>query len=240
MPNVTQEFSSNIVVDNVSYHVQTEDIAKTHKIITHIYMKGEIVFSQETSYSHLAKLKDFKAKRDALMESQHKTVMAVFIKEHEEKQKLKPEFFKEVRQLLKRGNGKSAMEVLEDALRKFPSDPFLLSYYGCLLAVVRNKPKEGVKICRDAIARLDSSMPFGSEFFHPAFYLNLGRAYLKDGNKKDAVGAFTAGLKSDPQNRDILWEMKKLGKRRKPAMPFLSRENPINKYIGLLFSKAPK
>ncbi len=235
--NIPPEFNSNIVIDNISYHVQTEDMAKLHKIVTHIFMNGEIVFSKESDYAHLVKMKDFDAKRQALMEGQHKTAIAVFTKEQAEKLKLKPEFFNEVKQLLKRGNGTSAMDVLESALARFPSDPFLLSYYGCLLAVVENKPKEGIKICRDAIRRLDSSMPFGSEFFHPAFYLNLGRAYLKDGNRKEAIAAFTAGLKTDPHNSDILWEMQKLGRRRRPAVPFLTRENPVNKYIGILFSK---
>jgi tetratricopeptide (TPR) repeat protein len=239
-PNIPLEFNSNIIIDNVSYHVQTENMAKLRKIITHIYMNGEIVFSKMSDYSHLAKLKNFESKRDALMESQHKTAIAVFIKEQAQKQKLKPEFFNEVRQLLKRGNGKSAMDILEKALAKFPSDPFLLSYYGCLVAVVENKPKEGIRICRDAIRRLDGSMPFGSEFFYPAFYLNLGRAYLKDGNRKEAISAFAEGLKTDPQNRDILWEMQKLGKRKRPAVPFLRRENPVNKYIGILLSKAQK
>jgi hypothetical protein len=33
-------------------------------------------------------------------------------------------------------------------------------------------------------------MQFGSEFFYPVFYLNLGKAYLKDDNKKEALKAF--------------------------------------------------
>ena len=80
-------------------------------------------------------------------------------------------------------------------------------------------------------------MPFGSEFFYPIFYLNLGRAYLKGNRKKDAVQAFQEGLKSDPGNRDLLWEIKKIGERRKPPLSFLSRSNPINKYIGMLLYK---
>jgi hypothetical protein len=80
----------------------------------------------------------------------------------------------------------------------------------------------------------------GSEFFYPVFYLNLGRAYLKDDKKNDAVRAFQEGLKNDPENRDILWEMQKLGTRKKLPLPFLSRSNPINVYLGKLFSKPSK
>jgi hypothetical protein len=31
--------------------------------------------------------------------------------------------------------------------------------------------------------------------------------------------------------------MKKLGARRRPLVPFLKRENPINKYVGLLLNR---
>jgi tetratricopeptide (TPR) repeat protein len=234
------EFSSNISVDNVSYHVQTEDLAKARKVVTRVYLKGEVVLSKDSGYAHIASLAGFEAKRNALMESQHKATIALFLKEQTEKQKLKPEFFRDVQQLLKRGKGKSAMEALRSALERFPSDPFLLSYYGCLLAVVEKRPTEGIKVCRDALARLENSMPFGIEFFYPVFYLNLGRACLKAGDKKEALEAFTEGLKADPENQDLIWEMKKLGSRKRPTVPFLNRSNPINKYIGLMLSKTLK
>ena len=142
--------------------------------------------------------------------------------------------------LLRRGNGASALNVLKIALDKYPDDPFLLSYYGCLMAIVENKAKEGVKICLTAIKQLDKSMPFGSEFFYPAFYLNLGRAHLKNNNRKEAVNALQTGLSIDSSNHDILWELKKMGERKKPVVPFLTRNNPINKYIGKLRSKVTK
>jgi tetratricopeptide (TPR) repeat protein len=234
------EFSSNISVDNVTYHVQTEDLAKALKVVTRVYLKGEVVFSKEAGYAHIANLASFEAKRDALMESQHKATVGLFLKEQTRKQKLKPEFFKEVQQLLKQGKGKSAMGALRNALERFPSDPFLLSYYGCLLAVVEKQPAEGIKVCKDAITMLENSMPFGIEFFYPVFYLNLGRAFLKAGDRKQAVEAFTEGLKADPENHDLIWEMKKLGSRKRPTVPFLKRTNPINKYIGLMLSKTSK
>ncbi len=235
-------FSSNVTVDDLTYHVQTEDSPNLHKAVTRVYLKGEVVFSREAGYAHIAKLAGFEAKRSDLMESQHKATIELYLKKRKDKQKrkLKPEFFQEVQLLLKQGKGKSAIASLRDAIETFPSDPFLLSYYGCLVAVVENRPKEGIKLCKDAIKRLGSSMPFGTEFFYPVFYLNLGRAYLKDGNRKEAVAAFTAGLGADPENRDILWEIKKLGSRKKPPVSFLGRNNPINKYIGILLSKTSK
>ena len=238
---LSHEFSSNIILDNITYHVQTEDMGiKTCKIITNIYLKGEIVFTRKSDYAHLTKLKNFPDKLASLMDKHHKSAMNQFIEEKTIKQKLRPEYFEEVQQLLRRGNGKTALNTLRHALVKYPDDPFLLSYYGCLIAVVENNTREGVKICENAIETLNTSMPFGSEFFYPVFYLNLGRAYLKDKKKKNAVQAFQEGLNNDPDNKDILWELKKMGTRKSPPLPFLARRNPINKYIGKLLYKSSK
>ena len=229
------EYNSDITVNNITYHVQTEDMGtKTCKIITNIYLKGEVVFKTKTDYSHLKKLEDFPSRLASLMEKQHKSAAEQFIADKTVKPKLKSEYFEEIQQQLRKGNGKSALNVLRHALDTYPADPFFLSYYGCLISVVENKTKEGIKICEDSITTLTGAVPFGSEFFYPIFYLNLGRAYLKGNRKKDAVSAFQEGLKSDPENRDLLWEIKKIGERKKPPLPFLTRSNPINKYIGML------
>lgn len=233
------EFSSSITVDNITYLVQTEDMGiKSCIILSKIYLKGEIVFSRKSDYSHLTKLKDFHVRLATLMEKQHKSTVDQFIVEKTSKPKLKSEYFEEIQQLLRRGNGKSALNTLRHALDKFPADPFLLSYYGCLIAIVENNSKEGIRICEDAIKMLNTSMPFGSEFFYPVFYLNLGRAYLKNNKKTAAIQAFREGLKNDPENKDILWEIRKMGTRKPPPLPFLSRKNRINKYIGMLTYKS--
>lgn len=232
------EFSSNIVIDNVTYHVQTEDLGKkTSRIATRIYHDGEVVFSRDSDYSHLLKLGGFSEKLREMMEHQHKSTTDFFVREQTAKQKQKSQYFEEVQNLLKTGDGKSALILLEETLGKFPGDPFLLSYYGCLVAIVRGNPREGISICQDAIKRLDVAIPFGREFFYPVFYLNLGRAYLKAEKKQEAINAFYQGLKNDPDNKDIHQELVKMGNRRRLPIPFLRRSNPINKYIGLLISK---
>ena len=81
---------------------------------------------------------------------------------------------------------------------------------------------------------LEEKMPFGQEIFYPTFYLNLGRAYFAAKKKKEAVKSYQKGLAFDKDNKDILWEMRKLGMRRMPVVPYLKRSNPINKYIGMM------
>ena len=239
--NISHEFSSNITIDNVTYHVQTEDMGpKSGKIITNIYLKGAIVSSKKADYTHLTRLKDVGAKVKTLMEKHHRSVIDAFVAEQSKKLKPKSDYFAEAQQLLRRGGGAEALETLRGALAHYPGDPFLLSYYGCLIAVVENNPSEGIRICEESIRTLDTAMPFGTEFFYPVFYLNLGRAYLKGRRKADAIKAFQQGLKHDPDNRDIGGELQKIGSRRKLPVPFLDRSNPINKYIGKLLYKSSR
>jgi tetratricopeptide (TPR) repeat protein len=237
----SSEFSSKITIDNITYIVHTEDLGKKHaKAISRVYLKGKIVFSKEADYSHLIgkgfsshKLNDFLARH-------HKSVIDNFTAECIKKQKKRSEFLDEAKHFLKNSKTSEALESLKKGLERFPDDPFLMSYYGCLYALLLKKPATGIKMCREAIKKLQESIPLGSELFYPLFYLNLGRAYLGAKKKKEAIKAFNLGLKADPDDQELLKEMKKLGIRRKPPLPFLKRGNPLNKYIGLLISKASK
>jgi tetratricopeptide (TPR) repeat protein len=238
---VSEELNHALTIDDVTYQVQTEDMGpRTNRAITLIYLNGKIVYSKKSDYSHLKKLKSFKSKLKDLMEKQHQAAIDMFIMSQTKAEKSKTEYFEEVQHFLRHKNPKNALITLREALEKFPEDPFLLSYYGCLIAVAENSPWEGITICLDAIEKLKRSMPFGIEFFYPAFYLNLGRAYMKFDSKADAIKAFKKGLKYDPDNHDILWEMKKVGERRRKSIPFLGRKNPINKYIGVILHKTSR
>ncbi len=72
------------------------------------------------------------------------------------------------------------------------------------------------------------------------FNLNLGRAHLAIGEKEEAIKAFKLGLRADPENKELLGELKKLGVRKSPPVPFLKRNNPINKYLGMLLRRGLK
>ena len=131
----------------------------------------------------------------------------------------------------------SLHDALPISLSEFPEDPFLNSYYGYLMATVEGKHQEGVKICQDALLRLKKYEHFGFEFLYPLFYLNLGRVYLSAGLKRNAVENFRRGLSFDPENQEILSELKGMGIRKGPAISILQRNNPLNKYLGLLLTR---
>ena len=85
-----------------------------------------------------------------------------------------------------------------------------------------------------AIKDLTEQMPLGKEFFLPALYLNLGKACLAADKRKDAYESFKRGLEIDKNNEALFNELESLGIRRKQPLSFLSRSNPLNKYLGRL------
>jgi len=160
---------------------------------------------------------------------------------HNPREVAKPgEYLRAVKAHLQRGDQKEAFSLLQDAALQYPDDPFILSYYGCLQALVGRKYRTGVEKCKQAISMIQKESSFGEDLLYPVFYLNLGRAYVAAGKKKDALEAFERGLKYDNNNRDILMEVRGLGSRKKAVVPFLDRSNPINKYVGLILHKANK
>jgi tetratricopeptide (TPR) repeat protein len=154
---------------------------------------------------------------------------------------IKPgDYLRAVKAHLRKGAQKDAFGLLQQAALQYPEDPFILSYYGCLQALVDRKYRAGVDNCKKALSLLNKGSSFGEEMFYPVFYLNLGRAYVAAGKKNDALDAFRKGLKYDNGNSDILKEMRGLGVRKQALVPFLDRSNPINKYIGMILRKENK
>jgi tetratricopeptide (TPR) repeat protein len=147
---------------------------------------------------------------------------------------LKPiEYIRTVNGYLLKGNHKSAYAVIQRAAVMCPDDPFVLSFYGCLQAMVDKEHRSGVDNCTKAIAMVQKKAgTVGRELLFPVLYLNLGKAYVAAGRKKNAVIVFNQGLHYDPQHAGILKELRILGARKKPLVTFLDRANPLNKYLG--------
>lgn len=149
-------------------------------------------------------------------------------------------YIKAARTHLKNGRQKAAYSILLQAVIHYPEEPLILSYCGCLQAIVDKKYRSGVESCRKAIVLFKPEDAYTAGVIYPVLYLNLGRAYLAAGRKKDAIEAFTKGRKYDRSHSEIRKEMLLLGLRKAPPVPFLSRSHLINKYIGLLLHRARK
>lgn len=73
-------YNTNIKYKGVTYHVQTEDSGpKNPVIVTLLYLKGTIIASKKTSYSHLIGDPDLAKKVETIMKSQHKGMIKELI-----------------------------------------------------------------------------------------------------------------------------------------------------------------
>ncbi|MBU5614287.1 tetratricopeptide repeat protein [Geomonas sp. Red51] len=115
----------------------------------------------------------------------------------------------------------SAMRYLQAALER-QRTPDHLSLYALALVQATGNVRTAVAMCQEAIKR----EPRNSEHF-----LRLGTVYLVAGRKKEAIRALNLGLRVG-KNQAIMKLLQTLGHRESPVIPFLSRGNPLNKYLG--------
>jgi hypothetical protein len=148
------------------------------------------------------------------------------------------EFIKAVRARLRNGEQKQAYRILLHASGLYPDHPLIVSYLGWLQSVIDKKFISGIASCRKAFVLFKSVNPETMKAVYPVLYLNLGRAFLLAGKKKEAVENFIKGLGHDRVNIELKKEMQLLGIRKAPLVPFLPRTNPINKYVGMLLRPA--
>jgi len=150
------------------------------------------------------------------------------------------DYLRAVRTHLRNDRQKDAHDLLLQATVQYPDEPLILSYFGCMQALVGKKFRNGVETCKRAIQLLKEKETFSEEILFPVFYLNLGRAYVAAGRKKDAIDSFKKGLKYDNGNSDLHKELHRLGVRKQAPVPFLDRSNPINKNIGIVLHSAKR
>ncbi|MGD8376105.1 MAG: hypothetical protein PVF68_08185 [Acidobacteriota bacterium] len=98
-----------------------------------------------------------------------------------------------------------------------------LSYYGLSLSQATDHVQEAEELCRKAVDR---------EFYNPDLLLNLGKVYLVSGDRARAYQAFLSGLRLQGNHSGLLAEVRRMGIRRRPPLPFLSRTNPLNRMLG--------
>ena len=97
------------------------------------------------------------------------------------------------------------------------------SYLGYGIALRQRRIREGLRLCRHAVKL---------EFYNPENYFNLARTCLLAENRRKAYEAVTQGLQMDRSHKGLRQLLKRMGARRKPVLPFLSRDNPLNRILG--------
>jgi Flp pilus assembly protein TadD len=126
-----------------------------------------------------------------------------------------------------KGNWVAALACFEKVV-KSGGNPAGSSYLAVCIARERGQFNKADMLCKEAL---------DIEPENPVHYLNLGRIFLLQGRKKEAIQAFREGLRRGGVEQRIIEELNRLGTRKGPVISFLKRDNPINKYLGILLTK---
>jgi tetratricopeptide (TPR) repeat protein len=144
---------------------------------------------------------------------------------HSTKHKSAQREFKKGKELLLDNDYLAAKEHLKNAYDLKPKNAEYLSYYGLGIALSGDNPQVGIELCSRAIKINPST---------PEFFLNLAKIYIKIKDRKKAMQTLKEGLNVDKNDPDILREFHNIGQRKETVLPFLSRNNIMNIYLGRL------
>lgn len=132
-----------------------------------------------------------------------------------------------------RGDAIGAHAAFERAHRREPRDPRYMSWYGLTLVLVERNSNLGMVFCDQAIRGAAAD---------PDLVLNQARVHLALNQRDRTVRALQRGLAIWPRHAGLLRARDCLGWRRRPVLPFLSRNSPLNRLLGRLrhrFSRPP-
>ena len=127
---------------------------------------------------------------------------------------------------IKNGNMVSALVYFEKATQ-LDNNPTNRSYLAFCIARERGQFKKAISLCEEALKEDPEN---------PVHYLNLGRVYILTGQKTEAMRLLREGLTHE-ENREIVAELIGLGMRKPPFIPLLKRQNPLNKYLGIVLAR---
>ena len=133
------------------------------------------------------------------------------------------------------GRRREAMALFETALElerrsgaRRPQARYL-SFYGLCLALEEQRVREGIEMCRQAVPL---------ESYNADLCLNLARALLAAQRRREAYDQLIRGAGLAPGHQGILRELRRMGFRRRPPLPFLPRQNPLNVLLGKILRPA--
>ena len=127
---------------------------------------------------------------------------------------------------LDQNNILSALSYFEKALN-IENSPTISSYFAFCIAKERGQLSKAISLCEEAIKK---------EPNNSIHYLNLGKIYLLSKRRRNAIYIMRERLKYET-NQQIVEELKRLGSRSTPFVPFFKRSNFLNKYLGIVLKR---
>jgi tetratricopeptide (TPR) repeat protein len=134
--------------------------------------------------------------------------------------------FDRAQQELDRNNVLAALACLEQALSIW-NDPVWHSRLGFCIAKQRGQLTKGFELCRSAIDHDPGN---------PLHYLYLGKVYLIAGKTYEALQAFRQGM-IHGDSPELERMLDTIGTRKSPVISFLSRDNLLNKCMGIILAR---
>ena len=99
-----------------------------------------------------------------------------------------------------------------------------LSYFGLSLALTNGAGMpEATRACESALK---------SDKYDAELYFNLGRVYILSGRHGKAIQTFERGLLEEPDHAGLREVLRKAERRASPVLSLLSRNHPLNVYLG--------
>jgi predicted Zn-dependent protease len=126
---------------------------------------------------------------------------------------------------LRDGHPDEALPHIQRAVELEPENPFYKSYLGVAIARAEQRWADAEDLCDSAVRRKRDQ---------PQLYLNLAEVYAAAGRRQDAVETLLMGIRYAQRDSRIQRTLNELSLRRRPVIPFLRRENLINRRLGQL------
>lgn len=119
--------------------------------------------------------------------------------------------------------GMSVLKKVAEAERQGSLPSQFYSFLGFGIAKFERKTTEGLALCKHALKK---------EFYQPENYVHLARTQLLAGDRKGAVATLDRGLRLLPGHLELERLRAEMGRRRRPVIAFLPRQNVFNQVLG--------
>jgi len=133
--------------------------------------------------------------------------------------------FKEGLAFLRNNYPQRALAHFSRAVELDKMNPFYISYLGLAKAAGDRNWDAAEDLCTKAVKMRRAQ---------PELYINLAEVYRLAGKRQDAMEALSEGLRYTKRDPRIDEALRLYGFRRPPVLPFLDRNNIINRQLGKL------
>jgi Flp pilus assembly protein TadD len=133
--------------------------------------------------------------------------------------------FKQGMRLLRDAHPNSALAHFRKAAELEKNNPYFMSFVGVSLARAERQWAPALQLCETALSLKRNDVQI---------YLNLAEIYTAAGRREEALLTLDRARASLGPLPRLQQARLKLGSRRPPALPFLDRQNILNRQLGIL------